>query len=68
MGIVHIMKRGGDDYHDFKKNLKIAYKAIEALCDLTEDMEEEYGYSERGGMSRRYHEEEPERMEMRRYR
>ena len=47
MGIVHIMKRGGDDLYEYKKALKTAKKAIETLCELTEDMESEYGYSER---------------------
>lgn len=68
MGIVHIMEKGGSDYHDFKKNLKIAYKAIETLCDITEDMEEEYGYGERYGMGRREREDSSERIERRRYR
>ena len=47
MGIVHIMKRGGEDYHDYKKALKMAKKAIDTLCEITEDMEEEYDYEER---------------------
>ena len=62
MGLLHIMERGGSDYREYKRNLKMAKKAIETLCDLTEDMEEEYG--ERSGYSRR--EEEDERT-MRRY-
>ena len=63
MGLLRIMERGGSDYREYKRNLKMAKKAIETLCDLTEDMEEEYG--ERSGYSRR--EEEDERT-MRRYR
>lgn len=47
MGLIRIMERGGDDYRDYKKELKKAKKAIEALCEITEDMEDEYGYSER---------------------
>ena len=47
MGLIRIMERGGDDYHDYKKALKTAKKAIDTLCDLTEDMEDEYGYKER---------------------
>lgn len=47
MGLIRIMERGGDDYHDYKKALKAAKKAIDTLCDLTEDMEDEYGYKER---------------------
>lgn len=63
MGILHIFERGGEEYHDYKRTLKIAKKAIEHLHELTEDMEEEYGerrsyrrggmhdeYDERGGM------------------
>ena len=55
MGLVHIMKRGGSDYHDYKdalmeakKSIKSAKKAIEYICELTGDMEDEYGYGERG--------------------
>ena len=58
MGFVRIMKRGGDDYYEYKKALKMAKKSIETLCDLTEDMEDEY--SERG-MSRHDEEEMGER-------
>lgn len=47
MGLIRIMERGGDDYRDYKKELKKAKAAIEALCDITEDMEDEYGYKER---------------------
>lgn len=43
MGLVTIMKRGGDDYRDYKKAVKMAKEAIEIICELTEDMEEEYG-------------------------
>lgn len=43
MGIVHIMKRGGDDLHEYKKALKMAKKGIELLCELSEEMEDEYG-------------------------
>lgn len=72
MGIVHIMERGGSDYHEYKKALKMAKKSIETLCELTEDMEDEYGYSERSGYSRREdpveYEERGGRTSMRRYR
>jgi len=47
MGIVHIMKRGGDELHEYKKALKTAKKAIEMLCELSEEMEDKYGYDER---------------------
>jgi len=70
MGIVHIMERGGEDYRDYKKALKTAKKAIETLCELTEEMEDEYGYGEREG-SRRERDEFEERGGrggMRRYR
>lgn len=43
------MERGGDDYRDYKKALMTAKKSIETLCELTEDMEDEYGYKERYG-------------------
>ena len=47
MGIVHIMKRGGDELHEYKKALKMAKKAVEMLCELSEEMEDKYGYDER---------------------
>lgn len=49
MGLIRVMERGGDDYRDYKKELKKAKKAIEALCEITEEMESEYGYGERYG-------------------
>lgn len=48
MGLIRIMSRGGDDYREYKKALKLAKKSIETLCELAEDMEDEYGYGERG--------------------
>jgi len=48
MGLVTIMKRGGDDYREYKKAVKMAKEAIETICELTEEMEDEFGYSERG--------------------
>ena len=56
MGFLHIMKRGGDEYREYKKAVKMAKEAIETICELTEDMEEEYGersYGERGGYGQR---------------
>lgn len=53
MGIIHIMERGGSDLHEYKKAVKMAKAAIDTISELTEDMEEEYGVSERGGMSYR---------------
>jgi len=47
MGIVHIMKRGGDDLYEYKKALKMAKKGIEMLCELSEEMEDKYSYDER---------------------
>lgn len=43
MGIVHIMRRGGDELYEYKKALKMAKKGIELLCELSEEMEDEYG-------------------------
>lgn len=51
MGLVTIMKRGGDDYREYKEAVKMAKMAIETICELTEEMEEEYGYGERRGGS-----------------
>jgi len=48
MGLIHIMKRGGDDYRDYKEAVKMAKEAIETICELTEEMEEQFG-ERRGG-------------------
>ena len=48
MGLIRLMKRGGDELYEYKKALKMAKKSIDMLCELTEDMESEYGYGERG--------------------
>ena len=53
MGLIRLMERGGDDLHEYKKALKMAKKSIDILCDLTEEMEDEYGYGERGSYRRR---------------
>lgn len=52
MGLIHIMKRGGDDLYEYKKALKMAKKGIEMLCEISEEMEDEYGYGERGSYRR----------------
>ena len=51
MGLLHIMTRGGDEEYRFKAALKKAKMAIEEICELSEEMEEEF--SERSGMSDR---------------
>jgi len=48
MRLIRIMEKGGDDYREYKKAVKPAKKAIETICELTEDMEEQYG--ERGSV------------------
>lgn len=54
MGIIHIMERkGSSDYKEYKKALKMAKEAIDIICELTGEMDEEYGYEERKGYSRR---------------
>lgn len=53
MGLIRLMERGGDDLHEYKKALKMAKKSIDILCELTEEMEDEYGYGERGSYRRR---------------
>lgn len=51
MGIIHIMERGGSEERRFKQALKQAKNAIEEICELSDEMEEQYGYSERSGGS-----------------
>lgn len=57
MGLLHIMTRGGDEEYRFKAALKKAKMAIEEICELSEEMEDEFsergGYRMRGGYSRR---------------
>lgn len=57
MGMIHIMSRGGDEERRFKTALKQAKSAIEEICELSDEMEEEFsergGYRMRGGYSRR---------------
>lgn len=56
MGLAIIRARGSDDYREYKKAVKMAKEAIETICELTEDMEEEYGergYGERDGYDER---------------
>ena len=60
MSLIRLMNRGGEDYHEYKKALKMAKKSIETLCDLTEEMEDDYSYEERDDM------DEHERARMRR--
>lgn len=53
MGLIHIMSRGGDEEYRFKAALKKAKSSIEEICELSEQMEEEFsernGYGERSG-------------------
>ena len=50
MGVIHIMERGGEDLREYKKALKMAKEGIEMICELSDDMEDQYG--ERGDYSR----------------
>ena len=68
MGLIRLMERGGDDLHEYKKALKMAKKSIEILCDLTEEMEDEYGYGERGSYRRREEQDDMYERGMRRMR
>ena len=71
MGLIHIMERGGSDYRDYKKAVKMAKEAIDTICELTEDMEDKFSerssYRMRGGYSRR-DEEMDDRYSEKRYR
>ena len=52
MGIIRVMQRGGSDLHEYKKAVKMAKRAIDTICDISDEMEEEF--SERGDYSERY--------------
>ena len=43
MGLIHIKERGGDQEYRFKKALKMAKAAIEEICELSDEMEDEFG-------------------------
>lgn len=47
MGLIHIKSRSSEDYNDFMDAIEMAKEAIDTICELTEEMEEQYG--ERGG-------------------
>lgn len=67
MGLIHIMERGGDDYREYKKAVKMAKEAIDTICELTGEMEDQYGYGERRGHMRDgYHRDGMEEMDERR--
>ena len=57
MGFIRIMERGGEELREYKKALKMAKQGIETLCELTEEMEDQF--SERSydpyRMDMRYH-------------
>ena len=48
-------EKGGDEEYRFKKALKMAKYAIEEICELSEDMEDEYGSSDDRYASRSYY-------------
>lgn len=57
MKVIHIKERGGDELHEYKKalwKLKEAKDAIDTIFDLTEEMEDEFGISERRDYGSRY--------------
>lgn len=50
MGMIHIFERG-DDVRRFEEGLKRAKSGLSEMCDIWEDMKEQF--SERGGASYR---------------
>lgn len=58
-------REGSSSSSEFKRALMKAKEAIEMLCELSEDMEEQYGerYGERG----RYYRRDDDMWERRRY-
>ena len=75
MGLITIMKRGGEDYREYKEAVKMAKEAIDTICELTSEMEEQYGersgYGERGSSHMRggyYHRGDWDEMDERRSR
>lgn len=53
MKVIHIKERGGNELSEYKKAVKALKYASETICDLTEDMEDEYGFDNRS-YSERY--------------
>ena len=52
MRIVHMFKERGDELREYKKALKMAKEGIDTICELSDEMEDEY--SERGDYGERY--------------
>lgn len=42
MGFIRIMERGGEELREYKKALKMAKQGIETICELTEEMEDQF--------------------------
>lgn len=42
MRVIHIRERGGNELQDYKDAVKMAKKAIDTICELTEEMEDEF--------------------------
>lgn len=52
MRIIHMFKERGDELREYKKALKMAKESIDTICELSDEMEDEY--SERGDYGERY--------------
>lgn len=52
MRIVHMFKERGDELREYKRALRMAKEGIDTICELSDDMEDEY--SERGSYGERY--------------
>lgn len=46
MKVVHMMRRGGRELYEYKKALKMAKHAIDKICELTEEMEDQFSNEE----------------------
>lgn len=76
MRVIHMFKERGDELHEYKKALKMAKEGIDTICELSDDMEEEYSergdygerYSSRGYSPRGYYRRDWDEMDERRYR
>ena len=53
MRIMHVLReKGGDELREYRKALRMAKEGIDTICELSDEMEDEY--SERGDYGDRY--------------
>ena len=54
MGLIHIMKRGGEDVQRFEEAIYEAKEAISEICEIYEEMKSQFGEGEESQYGERY--------------